>query len=208
MLRRPALASVVASLVLVVGAAACGSGGGPTGPVGAPPPRMGAVTVDPGAGPIGTLFTLTAKGLKVGEAVAFEITFPGEGKAFPGAALTVPEDGTMTTTYRATTANMPGEYIVRLTGPPGSLAEGRFTVTDGPAVTTTVFDESATTQVGPSTSARTGTTRSLARTTTTVKGATTTSTTLKGSSTTATTRRTTTTVLASTTTRSTVRTTP
>lgn len=207
MLRRPALASLVASLVLVVGAAACGSGGGPTGPVGAPPPRMGAVTVDPTAGPIGTLFTLKASGLKVGEAVAFEITFPGEGKAFPGAALTVPEDGTTTTTYRATTANMPGEYIVRLTGPPGSLAEGRFTVTDGPAVTTTVFDETATTPAGPTTSGRTGTTKSLARTTTTVKGATTTSSTVKGSSTTATTRRTTTTSsLAPTTTRTTAKT--
>lgn len=206
MLRRPALASLVASLVLVVGAAACGSGGGPTGPVGAPPPRMGAVTVEPRAGPIGTLFTLTAKGLKVGEAVAFEITFPGEGKAFPGAALTVPEDGTTTTTYRATTANMPGEYIVRLTGPPGSLAEGRFTVTAGPAVTTTVFDETAISLGGPSTSARTGTTRSLARTTTTVKGATTTSS-VKASSTTATTRRiTTTSILAPTTTKTTART--
>ena len=168
---------------------------------------MGAVTVDPRSGPIGTLFTLTATGLKVGEAVAFEITFPGEGKAFPGAALTVPDDGTMTTTYRATTANMPGEYIVRLTGPPGGLAEGRFTVTDGPAVTSTLVDESAT-GTGPSSSIRTGTTKALGRTTTTLKGATTT-TAVKGSSTTATTRRTTTTtVVAPTTTRSTVKTTP
>lgn len=203
--RRPVLLSLVASLLLVVGAAACGSSGGPTGPVGAPPPRIGAITVEPKAGPIGTLFTLTATGLKVGEAVAFEITFPGEGKAFPGTALTVPEDGTTTTTYRATTANQPGEYIVRLTGPPGSLAEGRFTVTTGPAVTTTLVDETATSAAGPSTSARTGTTRGVSRTTTTVKGATTT-TAVKGSSTTATTRRTTTTLLASTTTRGTAKT--
>jgi hypothetical protein len=203
MLRRPALASVVASLVLAGGAAACGAGGGPTGPVGAPPPRVGAITVDPRAGPIGTLFTLTASGLNAGEAVAFEITFPGEGKAFPGAALTVPEDGTTTTTYRATTANQPGEYLVRLTGPPGSLAEGRFTVTDGPAVTSTLPGDSDST-AGPSTTLRTGTTRAQNRTTTTVKGATTTSTTVKGSSTTATTRRPTTTILASTTTKSTV----
>ena len=204
MLRRPALSSLVASLALAGGAAACGSAGGPTGPVGAPPPRMGAITVDPKAGPIGTLFTLTATGLKVGEAVAFEITFPGQGKAFPGAALTVPEDGTSTTTYRATTANTPGEYLVRLTGPPGSLAEGRFTVTDGPPISSTIAGATDST-AGPSTTLRTGTTKPRT-TTTTIKGATTTSTTLKGSTTTSTTRRTTTTALATTTTKSTVKT--
>jgi hypothetical protein len=151
---------------------------------------MGAVTVDPTTGPIGTLFTLTAKGLKEGEAVAFEITFPGQGKAFPGAALTVPADGTITTTYRATTANQPGDYVVRLTGPPGSLAEGRFTVNDGPAVTTAAPED--TSVPGPSTSARTGTTaRSAHTTTTTAKGgSTTTATTVKGATTTATTRKT------------------
>lgn len=202
MLRRPAPASLVASLILALGAAACGTGGGPTGPVGAPPPRMGAVTVDPKAGPIGTLFTLTATGLKVGEAVAFEITFPGEGKAFPGAALTVPEDGTTTTTYRATMANQPGEYVVRLTGPPGSLAEGRFTVTDGPPVTSTLVDPSATSTIAPTSSLRTGTTRAR---TTTLKGMTTT-TPPKGATTTATTRRTTTTLPAATTTRPTIKT--
>lgn len=205
MLRRPALASLVVSLVLALGATACGSSGGPTGPVGAPPPRIGAIAVEPKAGPIGTLFTLTATGLKVGEAVAFEITFPGQGKAFPGAALTVPEDGITTTTYRATTANQPGEYVVRLTGPPGSLAEGRFTVTDGPAVVTTPVDQTAT-SVGPGTSGRTGTTKATGRTTTPVRGASTTSTTLKGATTTSTTRRPTTSMLASTTTNSTLKT--
>jgi len=189
------LAAFASSLALSIGAASCGSSGaGPTGPVGAPPPRIGAIAVDPSAGPIGTMFTLTATGLREGEAVAFEITFPGEGKAFPGATLTVPADGTASTTYRATTANQPGVYGVRLTGPPGSLAEGRFTVTDGPPVTSAVPSE-GTTAPGPSTTARTGTTGRSGRTTTTAKGGatTTTATSVKGSSTTATTRKATTT---------------
>jgi len=156
---------------------------------------MGAVSVDPKAGPIGTLFTLTAAGLQAGETVAFEITFPGEGKAFPGAALTVPPDGITSTTYRATTANQPGEYLVRLTGPPGSLAEGRFSVTDGPPVTSAP-PEPDTSAVGPSTSRRTGTSRS-GRTTTTAKGGSTTSTSVKGATTTTTQRLPTTTVAAS-----------
>lgn len=191
MSRRPALAALVASLVLLVGAAACGSSSaGPTGPAAAPPPRIGAITVDPKAGPIGTMFTLTATGLREGEAVAFEITFPGEGKAYPGAALTVPADGTATTTYRATTANHPGEYVVRLTGPPGSLAEGRFTVTTGEAITTTMPGVTDTTATGPGTTARTGPTSRPGRATTTTKpGASTTSTSTRASSTTATTRR-------------------
>lgn len=191
MSRRPVLASLLASVTLALVAAACGSSGGPTGPVGAPPPRVGAVVVDPTAGPIGTLFTLSATGLKVGDAVAFEITFPGEGKAFPGATLTVGADGTASTTYRATTANQPGEYHVRLTGPPGGLAEGRFTVTTGPPVTSALPQDPDTSASGPSTSARTGTT--TRRTTTTVKGGSTTSTSARPSSTTATTRRPTTT---------------
>ncbi|MEO5680952.1 MAG: hypothetical protein ABIS47_14940 [Acidimicrobiales bacterium] len=188
MVRRPALAALGASLLLAGGAAACGSSGGPTGPAAAAPVRMGAVKVDPAAGPIGTMFTLTSDGLKEGETVAFEITFPGEGKAYPGAALSVPADGTAATTYRATTANQPGEYIVRLTGPPGSLAEGRFTVTNGPPVTSTLPPDSSASSIS-STSLRTGTTRRSSRSTTTVLGATTTT---RGSSTTATTKRVTT----------------
>lgn len=180
---RPVLAAMVAGLVLLTVAGACGSSGGPTGPSAPPPPRVGAVAVDPAAGPIGTVFTLSAQGLKEGEAVAFEITFPGEGKAFPGAALTVPADGTASTTYRATTANQPGDYLVRLTGTPGSLAEGRFTVRDGPPLTSTIPSDSAS---APSTSGRTATT--TRRTTTTWKAGSTTSSTIKGSSTTATTR--------------------
>lgn len=198
MVRRPALAALGASLLLVGGAAACGSSGGPTGPAAAAPVRMGAVKVNPPAGPIGTVFTLTADGLKEGEAVAFEITFPGEGKAYPGAAISVPADGTATTTYRATTANQPGDYVVRLTGPPGSLAEGRFTVTNGPPLSSTLPPDSSASSVS-STSLRTGTTRRSSRPTTTVLGATTT--TLggtKGSSTTATTRRFTTSLLTTT----------
>lgn len=199
MSRRPGLTALVASLVLAAGAAACGaSGGGPTGPIGAPPPRIGAVAVDPPAGPIGTMFTLSAKGLKEGEAVAFEITFPGQGKAFPGAALVVPADGTASTTYRATSANQPGDYQVRLTGPPGSLAEGRFTVTNGPPVTNALPSDGDTSSTSPSTSGRTGTSRS-GRTTSTVRSGSTTSTAPKASSTTATTRRLTTTTVARTT---------
>ena len=194
MSRRPVLAALAASLVLPIGATACGaSGGGPTGPAAAPPPRMGAVTVDPPTGPIGTLFTLTARGLKQGETVAFEITFPGEGKAFPGSTLTVPADGTATTTYRATTANRPGEYLVRLTGPPGSLAEGKFTVNDGPPVSSTLPSEDPSAS-GPPTSGRTVTTGRSGRTTTTAKGgSTTTATSVKASTTTPTTARGTTT---------------
>jgi hypothetical protein len=206
MSRRPVLAALAASLVLVAGAA-CGSGSGPTGPASAPPPRVGAVAVDPPAGPVGTTFTLTAGGLKEGEAVAFEITFPGQGKAYPGAALTVPSDGTATTSYRATTANQPGDYLVRLTGPPGSLAEGKFTVTDGPPIAGAVASETSTSDTGPATTARTGTTSRVGRsTTTTIKGgSTTTSTSIKGSTTTPTTRRVTTTTLPTGTTKTTVK---
>jgi len=150
------------------------------------------------------MYTLTATGLREGEAVAFEITFPGEGKAFPGATLTVPADGTASTTYRATTANQPGVYGVRLTGPPGSLAEGRFTVTDGPPVTSAMPTEE-TAPPGPSTSGRTGTTSRSGRTTTSAKGgSSTTATSIRTSSSTATTRKASTTSLPS----STVRTTP
>jgi len=188
MSRRPVVPALATGLALLVGAVACGSSSaGPTGPAASPAPRIGAVTVNPASGPIGTLFTLAAQGLKEGDAVAFEITFPGEGKAFPGTALTVLADGSATTTYRATTANQPGQYLVRLTGAPGALAEGRFTVTDGPAVTST-FPSTT----GPSTTARTGTTsRSGRTTTTTVKGATTT-TVPRGASTTSTTKKATT----------------
>ncbi len=188
--RRPELAALVASLLLVSAAAACGSSGGPTGPTAMPPPRVGAVEVDPSSGPIGTMFTLTATGLTEGEAVAFEITFPGVGKAFPGAALTVPADGTATTTYRATTANQPGEYVVRLTGPPGSLAEGRFSITSGPALTSTIPDDAGPSSSTPSTSGRTGTTARSNRSTTTRAGSGVTTTSIpKASSTTPTTRR-------------------
>ena len=166
---RPVTAALAASVVLATAATACGSSGGPTGPIVAPPPRVGAVEVDPRSGPVGTVFTLTARGLAEGLVVAFEITFPGEGKAFPGAALTVPADGTASTTYRATTANQPGDYVVRLTGPPGSLAEGRFTVSSGPPLVSTVPEDTSPTISGPSTTGRTGTT--TRRTTTTAAAA-------------------------------------
>lgn len=164
--RRPELAALALSLALVVGAGACGSSSaGPTGPEAGPPPSIGALAVTPPAGPIGTVFNLAAKALKEGDAVTFEITFPGQGKAFPGAALPVAADGTVSTSYRATMTNQPGLYLVRLSGPPGTLAEGRFTVTDGPPLTSTIPEPP-----GPSTTARTGTTRATGRTTTTVKG--------------------------------------
>ena len=188
MSRRPVFAALAAGLVLVV-AAACGSSGGPTGPVGAPPPRVGAITIDPSAGPIGTMFTLTATGLKEGEAVAFEITFPGQGKAFPGAALVVPADGTASTTYRATTANQPGEYQVRLTGPPGSLAEGRFTITTGPPVTSALPSDGESSTTSQASTGRTATTSRSGRTTTTARAGSTTSTSARGSSTTVTTAK-------------------
>ena len=192
---RPLSAALVASLLLVGGATACGSaGGGPTGPVAAPPPRVGAVDIDPGSGPVGTLFTLTADGLREGEVVAFEITFPGEGKAYPGAPFAVPTDGIATTTYRATTANQPGEYVVRLTGPPGNLAEGRFRITDGPPVTSTLPDDGESTISAPTTSGRTGTTRSGRSATTAAAGAGATTTTTRASGITTTTRRTSTTL--------------
>lgn len=183
---RPVLAALVASLFLVTAAAACGSGGGPTGPSAVSLPRLGAVQVDPPSGPIGTMFSLTTQGLKEGDAVAFEITFPGEGKAYPGAALTVLADGTASTTYRATTANQPGVYIVRLNGPPGSLAEGRFTVSDGPAVTSTLPETATSSTL--SYNGHTSTTSRYGRTTTTARGGSTTSSTVRGASTTSTTR--------------------
>ncbi len=186
MLRRPELAALVLSLALVT--TACGSSSaGPTGPDAGPAPSIGALAVTPPAGPIGTIFNLAAKGLKEGDAVTFEITFPGQGKAFPGAALPVAADGTVSTTYRATMANQPGIYLVRLSGPPGTLAEGRFTVTDGPPLTSTIPEAA-----GPSTTARTGTTKATGRTTTTVKGGSTTTSTVKGGTTTSTTKKVTT----------------
>jgi len=148
------------------------------------------------------MFSLTATGLTAGEVVDFEITFPGDGKAYPGAALTVAADGTATTTYRATTANRPGDYMVRLTGPPGSLAEGRFSVTDGPPLTT--LGPNDTSNPGSSTTFHTGTTARTGRSTTTtlvvglpttstIKPPGTTTTTRHGTATTATTRATSTT---------------
>lgn len=182
---RPVLAALGASVVLVLGAVACGSSSaGPTGPSASPVPRIGGVAVAPTSGAIGTVFALTAKGLKQGEAVAFEITFPNSAKAYPGAALTVEADGTATTTYRSSTANEPGVYQVRLNGAPGTLAEGRFTVTDGPPITNGLPETTSSSVAG-----RASTTKGTGRTTTTVRGATT-STTLKG--TTTTTRRVTT----------------
>jgi hypothetical protein len=186
MSRRPELAALALSLALV--ATACGSSSaGPTGPDAGPAPSIGALAVTPPAGPIGTIFNLAAKGLKEGDAVTFEITFPGQGKAFPGAALPVAADGTVSTTYRATMANQPGIYLVRLSGPPGTLAEGRFTVTAGPPLTSTIPEAA-----GPSTTARTGTTKATGRTTTTVKGGSTTTSTVKGGTTTSTTKKVTT----------------
>lgn len=163
MARKSVIATLGVSLAL--GGASCGtSSAGPTGPIGAAPPKVSVVSVTPRSGPLGTTFTLVASGIKAGDAVAFEITFPGEGKAYPGAALTVPADGIATTTYRATSANQPGEYSVRLTGAPGTLAEGRFTVTNGPPLTSAIDTTSSS---GPST------TKSV-RTTTTLKGGSTT----------------------------------
>jgi len=182
MSRRPELAALTLSLVLV--ATACGSSSaGPTGSDAGPAPSIGALAVTPPAGPIGTMFSLAAQGLKEGDAVTFEITFPGQGKAFPGAALPVAADGTVSTTYRATTANRPGVYLVRLSGPPGTLAEGRFTVTDRPPLTSTIPEPTS-----PST-ARTGTTRATGRTTTTVKGGSTTTSTVKDVTTTSSTKK-------------------
>jgi len=188
MSRRPELAALALSLALVGGATACGSSSaGPTGPEAGPAPRIGALAVAPPAGPIGTMFKLAARGLKEGDVVTFEITFPGQGKAFPGAALSVAADGTVSTTYRATMANQPGGYLVRLSGPPGTLAEGRFTVTDGPPLTSIVPEATVS-----STTARTGTTRAARRSTTTAKGGSATTSTLKGGTTTSTTKKVTT----------------
>ncbi len=183
---RPVVAAVVTSLFLATAATACGSSRGPTGPSAVSLPRLAPVQVEPPSGPIGTMFTLTTQGLKEGDAVAFEITFPGQGKAYPGAALTVLADGTASTTYRATTANQPGVYTVRLTGPPGNLAEGRFTVSDGPAITSTVPDTASSSSLPYS--GRTSTTSRFGRTTTTSKTGSTTSSTVRGVSTTSTTK--------------------
>lgn len=164
--RLAAMAALAASV-----AAGCGRSGGPTGPTAAPAAVIGAVDVVPAAGPVGTEFTLAARGLREGEAVAFEITFPDKGKAFPGGQLSVPADGTATTTYRATTVNPPGPYVVRLTGPPGGLAEGRFTVTGGPPVTSAAPTASGPTTVKPNATGRTGTTKATSRTTSTRESA-------------------------------------
>lgn len=189
----PRLAALAALAVSVVasGAAGCGRLGGPTGPTAAPAAVIGAVDIEPAAGPVGTEFTLTARGLREGEAVAFEITFPDRGKAFPGGQLSVPADGTATTTYRATTVNPPGPYVVRLTGPPGGLAEGRFAVTDGAPVTSPAPPASGATTVKPNARGRTGTTKATSRTTSTRDSArfsTTSGSTTKPSTTTVTTR--------------------
>ncbi len=62
----------------------------------------------PAVGPHRHAVTLTATGLREGETVTFEITFPEVGKAFSGGPLALPADGVATATYRATAANQPG----------------------------------------------------------------------------------------------------
>jgi hypothetical protein len=174
---RPAAACGVA-LALAVAAligSGCGiAGGTPSlGPTTTQAPSQAKLTVDPAEGPIGTVFTLSGQAITPGAAVQFEITFPGEGRAYPGSALVVGDDGTATATYRATTANQPGLYVVRLTGPQGELGSGEFRVTDGkPLISSTTAKSTATSGSGkvastvkgatssskPSTTAKPGTT--------------------------------------------------
>jgi len=141
---------------------ACGkAGGGPTGPPAASlVATTTAVQVDPPSGPVGTLFTLTSRGLPAGDTVVFEIGFPGEGRAFPGAALAVGADGSATTTYRATTANPAGDYTVRVTTGGGMTGDGRFTLTNGALLTPTTARSSTTARKpaagGPTTTAKAG----------------------------------------------------
>ena len=167
----PGACAVATSLLFAaLAGAGCGIAGG-TGSLG--PTTTAAVTqarltIDPAEGPVGTMFSLAAEGMTPGAAVQFEITFPGEGRAYPGNALVVADDGTASATYRATSANQPGTYTVRLSGPQGQLATGEFRVTDGkPLVSSTLKAPSTT-------GARSGTTSKGGSTTTAGKGPTTT----------------------------------
>jgi hypothetical protein len=170
-----ACAAAVALIAVALGAGGCGIAGG-TGSLGPTTTQtivQAHLTVDPVEGPIGTVFTLAAGGMTPGAAVQFEITFPGEGRAYPGNALTVADDGTASATYRATTANMPGPYVVRLTGPQGQLATGEFRVTDGkPLVSSTVKSPSSSSS-SPKSTTKPGGTATSAKSTTTAKPSTT-----------------------------------
>jgi hypothetical protein len=163
--RGRSLGASLAVAVLVVagtaGLAACGVAGGTSslGPTTTVAPVQAHLAIDPAEGPIGTLFTLNADGMVPGAAVQFEITFPGEGRAYPGNALVVGDDGTASTTYRATSANQPGVYAVRLTGPQGQLAAGEFRVTDGKPLISTVPTRSGSSTTGKPGTAKPSTTK-------------------------------------------------
>ena len=136
-------------------------------------PIRGGLIITPPEGPVGTLFTLMGSGLTAGDAAAFEISCPGEGKAFPGTAVPVGSDGTVSVTYRATSANPFGPYAVKLTSARGVLAEATFTITDGEPVgpSSSVSSDSSTTK----SPRKPTTTKAPAASSTTVSGQTTTS---------------------------------
>ena len=135
-------------------------------------PIRGGLIITPPEGPVGTVFTIMGSGLAAGDAAAFEISFPGQGKAFPGTAVPVGADGTVSVTYRATSANPLGPYAVKLTSARGVLAEATFTITDGEPVgpSSPISSDSSTTKAPR----RTTTTKAQAASSSTVSGQTTT----------------------------------
>lgn len=169
---------IVAATFAVAGLASCGiAGGSPSlGPTTTRAVSQATLAIDPPEGPIGTVFTLAASGMTPGDAVQFEITFPADGRAYPGNALVVADDGTASATYRATTANVPGDYSVRLTGPQGQLATGQFRVTDGKPLVSTTTTRSSTSTSGSKASTPPKSTAPGAKPTTTTAKASSTST--------------------------------
>jgi hypothetical protein len=127
-------------LGLLVTAAACG--GGKSKAASTTIPRSTtttiaplSVTVSPGSGGVGTVFTFKVQGFESGEHLHFEVVFPNNSHTYVGQSHPVANDGTYSAPYTATKGNPLGTYTVKAIGDQGSTAEGSFELTSGPAAT-------------------------------------------------------------------------
>jgi len=98
--------------------------------------RKGTLSATPPAGPVGTAFTLSAAGLKPGEAMTFEVD-PPKGKPFIGPPHTAGPDGTVTSTFMPQGGDTPGTYKLKATGDHGTRATASLVIEPGAATTTT-----------------------------------------------------------------------
>src|SRR5439155_23725116 len=95
------------------------------GAAGGPASSGPGLTVAPSSAAGGTTFTFTASGFTPAETLRFEITGP-EGKPYVGPAHTVPANGMVTATYRATAPA--GTYAVKADGAKGDSAASGFSL--------------------------------------------------------------------------------